>query len=329
MNRKTLGALIGLAGVVILISLAFVLPMKHSGPHDLPIGVSGPAAAMSQVEEALATSAPQSFELHEYDSASEVRTAITDRDVVGGIVVTPTGPTMLVASAGGAQIAQTLRGVATAISAQTGTAVSVEDVVPTTADDPQAAGIAGLALPLVLGGIIPAIVFLQLLPRKPVEQATAAVGFAILTGFGLSLILRFVIGTFDSNVILVALGIALGMSAISLTLIGLAANIGMAGFGLGAVTMMMIGNPLSGIASSAYWLPSGWSELGQLLPPGASATLLRSLAFFDGHGGGTAVVVLVAWVAVGLGLVLIARRRLARPEGRHEAAGTPVSASPT
>ncbi|ORM33186.1 hypothetical protein [Williamsia sp. 1135] len=318
MNRKAVGAMIGLAGVVILISLAFVLPMKHSGPHDLPIGVAGPVAATSQIEDALTTSAPENFEFHEYGSANEVRTAIAERDVVGGIVVTPTGPTMLVASAGGAPIAQSLRGVAAALSTQAGTTVTVEDVVPTTADDPQGAGIAGLALPLVLGGIIPAIVFLQLLPRKPVQQAAAAVGFALLTGLGLSLILRFVIGTFDGSVIPVGLGIALGMSAISLTLIGLTANIGMAGFGLGAVTMMIVGNPLSGIASSAYWLPSGWSELGQLLPPGASATLLRSLAFFDGHGGGTAVVVLIAWVAVGAGLVLVARRRSANA-GRHEA----------
>lgn len=326
MNRKTVGALIGLAGVVILISLAFVLPMKHSGPHDLPIGVAGPSAATSQIQEALTASAPENFDFHEYGSAGEVRTAIAERDVVGGIVVTPTGPTVLVTSAGGAQIAQTLRGVATAMSTQTGTVATVEDVVPTTSDDPQASGIAGLALPLVLGGIIPAVVFMQLLPGKPLQQAGAGLGFAILTGFGLSLILRYVVGTFDDSVIPVALGIALGMTAISLILIGLAGNLGMAGFGIGAVVMMMVGNPLSGITTSAYWLPSGWSELGQLLPPGASGTLLRSLAFFDGHGGATSIVVLVAWVAVGIGLVLVAHRRLPRP-GQHEAAAEPAVSS--
>jgi len=88
---------------------------------------------------------------------------------------------MLVASAGGAQIAQSLRGVAAALSTQAGTTVTVEDVVPTTADDPQGAGIAGLALPLVLGGIIPAIVFLQLLqPGGLVDAGLKAVGLGSL-----------------------------------------------------------------------------------------------------------------------------------------------------
>lgn len=326
MNRKIVGALIGLAGLIVLISLAFVLPLKSSGPHDLPIGVAGPAASTTQIEQAITSQSPEGFDFRTYDSAGELRTAITERKVVGGIAITPTGPTMLVTSAGGAQIAQTLRGVATAISAQAGAEVPVEDVVPTTTEDPQAAGIAGLALPLVIGGMIPAIVFLRLIPGKPHHQAAAAAGLAVLSGLGLGLVLRFVVGTIDGNVIPVSLGIALGMSAISLTLIGLAGNIGMAGFGIGAVTMMLVGNPLSGIASSAYWLPPGWSELGQLLPPGASATLLRSFAFFDGHGGGTAIVVLVAWVAVGSGLVLIARRRAVKPEGRHEAAEVPALA---
>lgn len=315
MNRKIVGAIVGLAGVLALVSLAFLLPMKHSGPHDLPVGIAGPAATVAQVEKALAAQSPETLDLRGYNSTGELRTAISEREVVGGIAITPTGPTMLVTSAGGAQIAQTLRTVAAQMSQQVGIAVPVEDVVPTTSDDPQAAGIAGLALPLVLGGIVPAVAFITLIPGKPLQQGAAAVALSVLAGFGLGLILRFAIGTIDGNVIAVSLGVALGMLAISLTLIGLAGNIGMAGFGLGAVTMMIIGNPLSGVATSPYWLPSGWAELGQLLPPGASGTLLRSLAFFDGHGGAHALIVLLCWTAIGAGLMLLAHKRSPSADG--------------
>jgi hypothetical protein len=309
MNRKVLGALVGLAGVVILISLAFVLPLKHSGAHDLPVGITGPATATSQLSATLSAQAPGDYDLTDYESIDDLRSAIENREVVGGIAITPTGPTVLVASAGGAQIAQTLRGVATALSSQAGTQVPVEDVVPTTSSDPQAAGITGLALPLVLGGMVPAIVFVRLLAGKPLNQAAAVVIFAILVGFALAAVLRFGVGTFSENYVIVALGIALGMSAISLTLVGLAGMFGLPGLGVGAVIMMLVGNPLSGITSTAYWLPSGWAEFGQLLPPGASGTLLRSSAFFDGHGGGEALIVLLCWAAVGVGLTLFAWKR--------------------
>jgi hypothetical protein len=309
MDRKSIGALIGLAGVVVVITLAFVLPLKHSGAHDLPIGISGPASAVGQVESTLSEQAPGAFAVREYDTVDQLRSGVVEREVVGGVAITRAGPVVLVASAGGAQIAQTLRGLAPALAAKAGTGPVTEDVVPTTTSDPQAAGITGLALPLVLGGMIPAIVFFRLLPRKPLRQAAAVISFAVITGFTLAAVLRFGLGTFGENYALAALGIALGMAAISLTLVGLAGVLGVAGLGVGAVTMMLVGNPLSGISTTSYWLPSGWAEFGQLLPPGAAGTLLRSLAFFDGHGGGPALVVLLAWTAAGAGLTLIARTR--------------------
>jgi hypothetical protein len=78
--------------------------------------------------------------------------------------------------------------------------------------------------------------------------------------------------------------IALTVAATSLSILGLESLLGYAGLGLGAGAMMLIGNPLSGTVTAPEMLP-GWSgTLGQLLPPGAGGQLLRSTAFFDGHG---------------------------------------------
>ncbi|MEU5323467.1 hypothetical protein AB0G67_42965 [Streptomyces sp. NPDC021056] len=68
--------------------------------------------------------------------------------------------------------------------------------------------------------------------------------------------------------------------------------------------MMLIGNPLSGASTTPEMLP-GWSgTLGQLLPPGAGSQLLRSTAFFDGHGSTHSVLVLTAWLGFGVALCL-------------------------
>jgi hypothetical protein len=52
-------------------------------------------------------------------------------------------------------------------------------------------------------------------------------------------------------------------------------------------------------------LPDGWAQLGQALPPGAVATALRSVVYFDGANSGLAITVLAIWAAVGAAALLI------------------------
>jgi hypothetical protein len=92
------------------------------------------------------------------------------------------------------------------------------------------------------------------------------------------------------------------------------------GLALGAATVVLLGNPLSGLASAPELLPSGWGTLGQLLPPGATGTLLRSVSWFDGAGAGTPLLVLSTWCLAGLlliGVGAVVRRQRQRTEERH------------
>jgi hypothetical protein len=59
-------------------------------------------------------------------------------------------------------------------------------------------------------------------------------------------------------------------------------------------------------------LPSGWGTLGQWLPQGATATLLRSTAFFDGAGATAAIAVLTCWAVAGAALIVTAAVRQPR-----------------
>ncbi|MEV0297498.1 hypothetical protein [Nocardia sp. NPDC050710] len=96
-----------------------------------------------------------------------------------------------------------------------------------------------------------------------------------------------------------------------------------------AVTMMLIGNPLSGTATAPEMLP-GWSgTLGQLLPPGAGGRLLRSTAFFDGRVATHAVTVLVCWLSLGVALCLVSGLRAGRPGGVLSTPASPVTRSLT
>lgn len=310
-RKKLVAVVLGLSAVIGLMLLAFVLPSVNSGPHELKLGITGPAAATEQISTSLEASKQGAFDTREFADADALRDAIRNRDVVGGIAFDANGPHVLIATAGGTPIAQTLTGVANGLSEASGAKVSVEDVVPLTADDPTGAGLTALALPLVFGGIMPAVVLVQLFPRSIVKRVLGAAGVAVVAGFALTAILQFGTNSLDGNYLLTALTLAVGISAISLPILGLESLLGMKGFALGAVTMMFIGNPLSGMATTAAWLPAGWGALGQLLPPGAAGASVRSMAFFDGHGATTPLLVLVCWIAVGIALCVAAGRKKA------------------
>jgi hypothetical protein len=90
----------------------------------------------------------------------------------------------------------------------------------------------------------------------------------------------------------------------------LGALLGPAGVGLAALVVFVVGNPLSAVASAPELLPQPWGAVGQFLPPGAGATLLRSTAYFDGAGGATVAWTLAAWAVAGIALLIIGRRRI-------------------
>jgi len=85
------------------------------------------------------------------------------------------------------------------------------------------------------------------------------------------------------------------------------ALIGAPGIGLGAAVMVLLGNPLSGAATAPEMLPEGWGTLGRMLPPGATGTLLRSVAFFDGAAIAGPLTVLAGWAAAGALLMGLGR----------------------
>ena len=94
--------------------------------------------------------------------------------------------------------------------------------------------------------------------------------------------------------------------AAGLLMLGLGSMFGRVGLALGALTALLLGNPLSGLTSAPEMLPVGWGQVGQWLPQGANATLLRSTAFFDGAGGALPIVVLTCWSLIGVALIVAA-----------------------
>lgn len=144
-----------------------------------------------------------------------------------------------------------------------------------------------------------------------------------IAGTTVAALLQYVFGSIDSNFWGVAAGLTLGIAAAGLFMLGLGSMFGKVRLAVGAALALLLGNPLSGLTSAPEMLPAGWGQLGQLLPQGATATLLRSTAYFGGAGADLAIIVLSCWALAGVTLVIItALRRPGRSTPRLRLRGT-------
>lgn len=298
-----------------LVSIAFALPAARTAPRDVPIGLAGPQAAQGQVAAILDQQAPGAFAITYYPGEAALRAAIHNRDVYGGIAFGPEGRSLLIATGGSPMVAQMLTQIGNGIGHRAGGAgpatseavpLKTEDLAPPAVDDPRGAGLAASALPITLAGLLPAAALVFMLKREVWTRFTAVVTFAGLAGVSIAALLQFVLESIDANFWGVAGGLTLGLLAAGLLMLGLGSMFGRVGLALGALTALLLGNPLSGLTSAPEMLPAGWGQVGQWLPQGANATLLRSTAFFDGAGGAWAIVVLTCWSLIGVALIVAA-----------------------
>jgi hypothetical protein len=302
--------------------LTFAWPAARLEPRDLPVGIAGPAAATGGIERQLERD-EGAFDVQRYADEQAARAAIEDREIYGAIVTSGGRPRMLTASAASPIVAGQLQQAFTRLAdpaAAARQAAQVEDVVAADSDDPRGSVLSSLVLPLVLAGVVTAVI-VSLLGRPGTLQTGVLVGTAVLAALVGVLMVQTWLGAFGGPWLVNAGVLFLTVLAIAAVITGLVALLGTPGIAIGALTMILIGNPWSGISSAPELLPTGIGVTGQLLPPGAGGTLLRSTAFFDDAGAAGPLTVLLVWATLGLTAIWAG----AYLQRRREAAGAQVA----
>ena len=200
----------------------------------------------------------------------------------------------------GAQAAAQLEQMKVQAEQASAMAVKTTAVVPLSESDSSGTGLAIAAFPLVIGGILGGS-FSALRVNGTWRRFTTATLYAVIGGALTALILNvwfgFIPGDFATlwaafgATYLATAFFIVGVGALSSPLIGLA---------VGAVITMFIGNPISGASMPSVFLPGAWGQIGQMLVPGASSTLLRSIAYFPEVVTSDQWLVLGSWIAFGL-----------------------------
>ena len=313
----------------VLVTL-FAWPALRIEPRDLPVVVAGPQQAATAMAGQLRARRPGAFAVTIVADGAAADEALRDRRAYAAFVLGQQGVSLHLASAASPVVAQVLQ------SALAEPGRAVVDVVPIDSDDPRGAGFAAGFLPLVLTSIAVGAL-LSLLVVGRLARLTGLVAFAVLAGLAGTAVLQYGLSALPGEYLANAGVVGLLALAMSGSVAGLAALLGRPGIGLGVVLMFMVGNPFSAVTAAPELLPQPWGQAGQLLPPGAGGTLLRSVAYFDGAGGGRSALVLACWAAAGLLLLAVGRAAVAFDSGRVArstsalipvaAGGVPVSAA--
>ena len=200
----------------------------------------------------------------------------------------------------GAQAAAQLEQMKVQAEQASAMAVKTTVVVPLSENGSSGSGIAISAFPLVIGGILGGS-FSVLRVNGTWRRFATATLYSVIGGALTALILNVWFGIIpgDFATLWAAFGATylataffiVGVGALSSPLIGLA---------VGAVITMFIGNPISGASMPSVFLPGVWGQIGQMLVPGASSTLLRSIAYFPEVATSDQWLVLGSWIAFGL-----------------------------
>ncbi|WP_194837418.1 hypothetical protein [Nocardia sp. XZ_19_369] len=320
--QRALAVGVGAALLQALMLIAFAWPAANINPRDLPIAVTGPQAEM--VLSRLTEHSPGAFDISRPADEAAARAAIADREVYGAIVTGDGPPRVLVASGASPIVAQQLTQIGQQMSGAP--APRVEDVVAADSDDPRGTAFGAMVLPLVMAGIAAGVLLSLVIPTVA-GKALGLLTFGVVGGLLSMEIIHGWMSVVPGSYLELSAVAGLVSFAVAGAVVGLATVIGRAGIGIAALTMLLIGNPFSAATSAPELLPQPWGAIGQFLPPGAAASLLRSVAFFDGAGAASPLAILLIWAVAALGLLGVGALRGRSIAETPAPAPVPVTAS--
>jgi hypothetical protein len=298
---------VGLAALLTVLVLAFLWPAVTSEPHDLPVAVAGPVPAVEPFTQALEARAPGGFDVVAAQDRAAAVDLIQTREVYGAVVL-GAEPEILTASGGSPLVAQQLTALAPVLQAQLGAPVPVTDIVPLVPGDPRGAVLGAITFPLVIGGMTGGIA-ISLAVVGVWRRVTAVLGYSVLGGLAIAGVLQGWFGALAGSYAVNAGIVALAILAIAGVIVGFVSVVGRAGIAIGPVLFLLVANPIASAAQPWQMLPEPWGAIGQWMPPGAAATLLRDESYFPYADTAALWVALASWALLGLLLATVGHFR--------------------
>ena len=309
------------AGLVVLVTLLGLIgtAIHDPRPHDIPVGVAGPAPAAAQITGAFNSKAAGTFKFTTYDSEEQARSGLDARDV-DAVLVLGAQPKLIVAGAAG----DAITGLTTAIFSQAfaaqGTQLAVEVTHPFASGDPHGLVLFFLVLATIVSTfVVHAILLVRGGGARLSTWLGVEGGWAVAAGLAGVGMAAWIVGGYDiSGATAMAGLVALTALATGTVTAGLSRLVGPPGLGLAGLIVVLLNLISSGGPAGQEFLPDAYRALSPWMPAGQLFSAFRGALYFDGQGVAAPVLVLTGWLVVGVVLMLLA-------EGVRNRARTPAA----
>ena len=308
-----------LAGLFALVALLGLIgpAIKSPAPHDIPVGLVGPAPLVQQMSSAFAANAPGAFRLTTYASEADARAAIDSRDVDGALVIGQGDPNLIVAGAAGDAATGVITAAFTNAFKAQGQTITVERVHPFAAGDPH-----GLILFFVILAVLVSTLIASALSglrrgTRLVTRVAMTALFALLAAPVAMGVATWIAGDYGSGVWMATALVALASAAVGAVAVGAATLFGRVGVALTALIAVLVDLVASGGPIGSELLPDAYRWVAPGMPAGQLYSAVRGALYFNNAGIATPVGVLSLWLLGGLLLMVtgaIVSRRPAAPE---------------
>jgi hypothetical protein len=311
-RRRGLAA--GLIGAIVatILSLVFVSSfigaLHNPGPRSAPIGIVGTPAAASALGSSLDSAVPGGYTVTSYPTAEAASRAITGRTIDAALVPGPNGQHLLVASAVSQALTNTTARVFATGAANAGIPLTLTDLRPLHASDPQ-----GLSQSFfVVALLAPSFVFGNHLVRRGASGLNPLWQLALIAVYA-AVVAAVAVAIADAAIGALT-GAPWGLFGIG-TLLAFAAAVMAAaaarwagGIGVAVIGLLFIpiGIASSGVTLGPNMITPWYADLGKALLPGSALPAVENTTYFNGHGITTPLLVLSAWALAGIIAMVIA-----------------------
>ncbi len=321
-------SLIALTAAFVVASFVFVainVFTQHAPKaHDLRVAYVGSPVAQIFIQSGLNKAVPGAFELRAYPDEKTAREAILRREVYGAFVLREESALVLTASAAGTSARQAIDRAFEMMMLTAPESMRVEliseDLKPLPEGDSRGLSSSALQFGLLVCSFVFGILLFISAQRERLARLLLAVAlYSVASALVAALTVGPLLGALSGHFWAITLVGAIFSAGIVLVTYGLELVFGLAGTGISALVLILVGHSAAGGASNQEFLPGFFRQIGQALPNGAFVRFLRNSVYFDGNHTCAALAVIAVWAAAGLALVLLAspvRAALRRHSGR-------------
>ncbi|GII34745.1 carboxypeptidase regulatory-like domain-containing protein [Planotetraspora mira] len=297
---------------------SYLPAFHHPVPHHISIAVAASPADTARLQHELDVAAPGGFTLRPTADAAGARAAVLNHSAVAAYVPVGDHPLLYGAKADGAALETVVRQTFDTVAGRAGDTLAFRELVPTVPGDASGSSLLYVVLACVVAAYFMVITMQRAVGFGRWAHVATSIGWGVVTAAISYLAAAYVVQVIPPNP-LALLYLFLLTQAVSLTAYGLVPFFGWFFPGVAITLFVLLSVPSSGGAVPVQLVPGFFGSLHPILPMGNAADAMRSICYFGSNQLLRPTVVLCAWIAAGVTLILLGylkqQRRLA-----HEAA---------